>query len=507
MAVTDRTAANGTTPHSGEISVRNPVTGSEIGRIRVTPRDEVKAAVERARKAQVTWRATTIDARARLLRRFGDLLWENQRSIMDTIRAETGKNDTGAFIEVAVLDSVITWCVNNAPTILAPKHRRPAFPVLQMAKVYYKPHGVAGFITPWNYPMMLSYVDAVPALIAGNAVVIKPSELTPYSAVQIADLMAQAGMPANIVQVLTGDGSTGAALVDEVDYISFTGSTETGRKVAMRAAERLIPFSMELGGKDAMIVLKDADLDMAAASVLTGALENCGQMCISVERVYVEAPVYDEFVQKVRDYAAQLVIGSGSGFDVHIGSMTNARELERVELHVADAVEKGAELVFGGKRRLDIGPLFYEPAILANANHSMEVMREETFGPVVPIMRVKDAEEAVRLANDNRYGLSGTIFTRNLEKGEHLATHLNTGDVGINRTSAVAASADLPWGGQKDSGSGRRGGKEGLLRFVAPQSIVVDRQIGTTPSLTLLDPLTMTGLQIVRVLRRYIPFI
>lgn len=487
------------------IAVYNPISEQMIGQVPNTSANDVITAVERAGDASSMWQALGVAERARLLRKFGDLLWTDQTNAMRVIREETGKNDTGAFIEVMGIDNAVSYYCSNAQSFLKPQSRQPIFPLLQTARIHYKPHGVVGFITPWNYPMMLAIIDAIPALIAGNTVIIKPSEITPYSALYAVSLMHKAGIPAHVVQVLTGDGKTGEKLADLVDYVCFTGSTATGKKVAVKAAERLIPFSLELGGKDAMIVLEDANLDLAAAAVFIGACENAGQMCTSIERVYVEASIYDVFVAKVLDYARGLVIGTGDGFDVHVGSMTNIRELERVEEHIRDAVSKGAKVVYGGNRRPDLGALFFEPTILINVDHSMKVMKEETFGPIIPIMKVQHADEAIRLANDSEYGLSGAIFSGDTARAERIALRIDTGDMSINRNAAVQASASLPWGGQKNSGYGRRGGKEGLLRFVTTQSIVVDRQIGTKPALSLIDSTTLTAIKVIRFLRRWIP--
>lgn len=510
MAIADKStpiSPDGVTPPQDTIPVTNPVTGAVIGEIEKTSREQVEATVKRAHTAQRIWRQMSVAERCNLLRKFEALLWQHQRQAMDTIRSETGKNDTSAFFEVIILCNLVSWCYHHAPRLLAPQRRRATFPIIQYAKVYYKPHGVVGFISPWNYPMMLSYVDAIPALAAGNAVIIKPSEITPYSALYIRDLMVQVGIPKDVVQVITGDGETGAALTELVDYISFTGSTAAGKKVAVKAAERLIPYSLELGGKNPMIVLRDADLDIAATNALTGALENAGQMCISIERVYVESEVYDEFVEKIKHYAGQLTLSAANGFEVHMGSLTNLREMERAERHVEDALAKGATLVSGGKRRPDLGPLFYEPAILANVDHSMEVMNEETFGPVIPVMRVKNEAEAVVLANSSEYGLSGAVYTRNLALGEHLATQLETGDVSVNRMTTVPGAHDLPWGGRKQSGVGRRGGREGLMRFVSPQTVQVERFAATPPTVSAMEPSVHSVLKLIHWLRRVLPFV
>lgn len=490
------------------ISVKNPITGEEIGVVPNSTREDVQAAVERAQDAQLAWGAASVEERCRVIRQWGDLLWENQQRVMKIIREETGKNDAGAFIEVMGLDNYIAYYAKNAPEILRPKRRQPIFPIIQYGRVYHKPLGVVGIISPWNYPLALSMMDAIPALLAGNTVVIKPSEITPYSALAAADLAYQAGIPENVIQIVTGDGATGEALIDYVDMICFTGSTATGRKVALKAADRLMPISLELGGKDAMIVLADADVDMAASGAVAGSYENAGQMCISIERVYVEEPIYDRFVAKVKELVSQMVIGAGDGLDIHMGSMTNERELKRVEEHIKDAVEKGAEIIAGGNRRPDLGPLFFEPTVLIHVDHSMKVMKEETFGPIIPIMKVYNVDEAIRLANDTEYGLSGAIFTRDLERGERLATRLNTGDISVNRTQAVAVSVDMSWGGHIHSGlGGQRGGTAGILRFTASQSVLVDTQIGSKPGLTAIDPTTLMFLKLIRLARRYLPFL
>ena len=456
-----------------QIIVTNPVTGAEIGRITPATREEVQAAVDRARAAQSEWDALGIKARARLLRCWADLIWEDQEALLDTIFAETGKARVGAFNELFVFDNTVAYYASRAAHILSPQRRRGLFPIFQPVRVHYRPHGVVGFITPWNYPFLLAFCDMIPALVAGNTAVIKPSELTPFSAHYGVDMLRKAGFPADVVQLVDGAGETGAALVDAVDYLSFTGSTAVGKKVAVQAAGRLIPYSLELGGKDPLIVLRDADLDQAVSGTLIGALENAGQVCTSVERVYVEAPVYDTFLDQLCQRINDLALGTT--YAHHMGSLTNERELLRTEAHIADAVSKGAQLIAGGKRRPDLGPLFFEPAIVADVDHDMALMQEETFGPLVAVMKVDHADEAVRLVNDSPYGLSGTIYTNDMQRGEALARQIDSGDVSINRPLAIWGTVDAPMGGQKSSGIGRRGGPEGLLRFVTPQSIVLDR--------------------------------
>ncbi len=489
------------------IQVTNPVTGALIGTITQTSPDDIQQIARQSRAARAQWQSRNIKERCRLIRRWGDLLWNDQEYAMRIIRDETGKNDTGAYSEVVGIDNYISYYTQHAPRLLAPQRRTPIIPILQRAKVYYKPRGVVGFITPWNYPMMLAMMDMVPALIAGNTVIIKPSEVAPYSVLYIIDLLHKAGIPSHVAQVVTGDGQAGAELINHVDYVCFTGRSHTGRLVAKQAADRLLEYSLELGAKDAMIVLKDANLDLAASAAIIGGCENAGQACVGTERVYVEDTIHDAFVERVKHLAQQMMIGSGDGFDIHMGSMTTKHQLQRTEAHIRDALDKGANLIYGGKRLPDLGPLFFEPTVLTQVNHTMTIMQEETFGPVIPIMKVNSVEEAIHLANAHEYGLSAMLFTSDLDKGERIARQLNTGDVNINRFGAIIASPRLPWGGQKSSGISRRGGKEGLLRFTTTQSILVDTQIGVNPMLTIFDGTVLKLVKFARVLRRWLPFI
>jgi succinate-semialdehyde dehydrogenase / glutarate-semialdehyde dehydrogenase len=502
-----RTHSQSTISTREQILVRNPVTDDILGQIEALTAEQVQAVVARAKAAQPAWAARPVKERCRLLLKWADLLWKHQDTAIQRIREATGKNAFGAWEEVAVLDSITSYYANHARQWLAPQTRRSVLPIKHTARVYYKPWGVAGFITPWNYPLLNAIQDMIPALIAGNTIILKPSEVTPYVASFAVDLMHEAGIPQDVAQIVYGAASTGAALVDAVDYIAFTGSTATGRRIAARAAERLIGCSLELGGKDPLIVLADADLDLAAAGTLVGALENAGQVCISTERVYVEAPIYAAFVAKIIDYAKQVVVSPAAGMEIHMGSLTNDRELERTEAHIADAVAKGAKVVYGGKRRPDLGPRFFEPTILTDVDHSMNVMTEETFGPLVPLMKVNDAEEAIRLANDNEYGLSASIFTADLRRGEQLATRIDSGDVNINTTQWTFGTASLPMGGVKNSGMGRRNGPEGLLRFVRPQSVLIDNQLMSKPQLSLYSPFNIRVAMFLRRVRRWFPLL
>lgn len=495
------------TPAHETITVYDPITEQAVGRVPVMDAAVVTELAAVARAAQPAWAALGVRERGRLLRRWANRLWDQRETLYAIIRAETGKVTGGGFAELAVIDNTVHYYVRHAPRLLATHRRAVTFHLRQRAKVVFHPLGVAGFITPWNYPLLNSLLDAIPALIAGNAVLIKPSELTPFTAAFAVSLMHEAGIPRAVAQVLTGDGRTGGALIEVVDALSFTGSTGTGRRVATRAAERLIPCTLELGGKDPLIVLEDADLDHAAAGALRGAMENAGQACVSVERTYVVEPIYDAFIERVMRAAGQLQFGTGDGFDLHVGSMTAERELRRTEAHVADALAQGARVLLGGRRRPDLGPRFYEPTILVDASHEMAIMRDETFGPVLAIMRVRDADEAVRLANDSDYGLSATIFTSDLKRGEALAERLHCGDVGINQPQMIFGTPSLPMGGAKASGVGRRGGPEGLMRFVRPQSILTDRLIGAQPALAQHNDQTRQLYSLLRRARRIAPWL
>lgn len=489
------------------IEVLNPVTEEIIGEIPVTTAEEVADAVERARFAQKAWATLSVKERNRFVRRWLDLLWEHQSEGIEILRRENGKTEGSAFLEFMVIDSIGQYYINHANKILKPERRPALFPGVQWAKVFHKPHGVVGVISPWNYPFNLPFMDILAALVAGNTVVFKPSEVTPHIAEWGVDLMYEAGIPRDVIQITQGDGQTGQALVARVDFIQFTGSTETGRKVGKQAVDRLIPYSLELGGKDPAIVLNDADPEMAAIGLIQGAFENSGQMCISIERVYVEEGIYEQLLERLTHYAKQITQSADAGMDVVLGSMTNQTEIDRTKAHLDDAVKKGAKIIAGGNSRPDLGPLFFEATIIIDVDHSMDIMRDETFGPVMPIMKVKNTDEAIRLANDSEYGLSASIFSSNLKLAQSLALKIDTGDVSVNRAQYVVGTPSLPSGGQRASGTGRRNGPEGLLKYTSSQSILLDNLIGGEKSLQIATPFAIRMIKMLRVIRRYVPFI
>ncbi|HEY2986921.1 MAG TPA: succinic semialdehyde dehydrogenase, partial [Candidatus Binatia bacterium] len=421
------------------------------------------------------WEQKSFRERAARLYRYRDLLIDHQEEIAAILSRENGKPESEAYgNELFYLYDTIGFWAKNAAKYLRAEKIRPHLLMTKKVASTHSPMGVIGIISPWNFPLVLTIGEAIPALMAGNAAIIKPSELTPMSALFAAGLAEKAGLPDKLLQVVIGRGETAEALIDRADMIGFTGSVETGKKVMRRAAERLIPVSLELGGKDPMIVLKDADLERAANACVWGALMNSGQVCTSIERVYVEAPVYDDFVKRVVERVRALRQGAGTA-EVELGSMTSEQQLRKVEAHVQDAVAKGAKILSGGRRNPDLKGLHYEPTLLVDVDHRMDVMKEETFGPVIPIMKVADCDEAVRLANDSRYGLDGSIFTRDKERGRRVAEKIQAGSVCINDGLVNFVIPEAPMGGIKESGIGRRHGAEGIRKFCRQKTIVTDR--------------------------------
>jgi acyl-CoA reductase-like NAD-dependent aldehyde dehydrogenase len=457
------------------LEIYSPATGAKLDTLSVATASDVSRAVERARAAQALWAEKSFAERAELLFRYRDVLIDHQEKIADLVTAETGKPRSEVYgNELFYLYDTIGFWAKAAAKYLKPESIRPHLLKSKKVLSLYSPIGVVGIIGPWNFPLVLTIGDALPALMAGNAVVIKPSELTPLAVMFAADLAQKAGWPENLLQVIPGYGATAEALIDHADMIAFTGSVETGKKVMRRAAERLIPIALELGGKDAMIVLKDADLDRAANACVWGALMNSGQVCTSIERVYVEEAVYQPFVDRIVERVRKLRQGP-SDTVVELGSMTSAAQLRKVEAQVRDALAKGAKLLHGGQKNPSLNGYYYEPTVLVDVDHRMDVMREETFGPIIPIMRVADAEEAVYRANDSRYGLDGSIFTRDRERGRLIAERIEAGSVCVNDGLVNFVIPEAPMGGIKESGIGRRHGREGIRKYCRQKSIVIDR--------------------------------
>jgi len=462
---------------SETIQVRNPATLELIKELPVASPAEVAAAVARARQAQSSWQHTSFAERARLLYQLRDLLLDDGDKLADILTSETGRPRAEVYgSEIFYLCNAIGAWAKNSERYLRQQKIAPSFPLVKAKKAYstYAPRGVIGIISPWNFPLTLTLGEALPALTAGNAVIIKPSELTPLSALFGADLVTKAGFPKDLLQIVVGYGDTGEALVDHADMIAFTGSVETGKRVMHRATDRLIPVSLELGGKDPMIVLKDADIERAAGACVWGSLMNGRQACTSIEADYVGPPMYQAFVDKVVARVKAVRQGKSTD-DVDIGCMTSEAQLNKVVAQVDEARAKGAKILAGGRRNPSLPGYYYEPTVLVDVDHSMSVMSEETFGPVIPIMRVKNPEEAIELANDSRYGLGASIFSRDKSAAAKLAEKIESGAVCINDSLVNFIVLEAPMGGRKDSGYGYRHGADGIRKYCQQKTIVVDR--------------------------------
>ncbi|NRA02026.1 MAG: aldehyde dehydrogenase family protein [Myxococcales bacterium] len=459
------------------LSLANPATLEPLGEIEVQSAAEVRDAVGRARKAQPEWAALSFDQRARYLRRALAILLDEQDRYVDVIVSESGKPRTEArSMAIFAASDLLTYYAKRAERLLRPQKLRlhGVMRVMKRCRIVYRPLGVIGVITPWNGPFVLSINPTAQALMAGNCVVLKPSEVTPRSGALVGELFRAAGLPEGVLEIVTGDGETGAALVEAgVDKISFTGSVATGRRVGEACARQLIPCTLELGGKDPMIVCADADLDRAAGAAVAGAFFNAGHYCSGTERVYVVESVADEFTERVVERTGKLRQGVTGEFDV--GAVFWQDQLEIIEHHVNDAVERGARVLAGGRRHPELKGLFYEPTVLAGVTHEMQVMRDETFGPVLPIMRVADEDEAVRMANDCRYGLGAMVWTRDTRRGFELARRIDAGGVCINDMSMVYGVLEAPFGGMKESGVGQVNGETGLKGYCFAQPILTDR--------------------------------
>jgi acyl-CoA reductase-like NAD-dependent aldehyde dehydrogenase len=460
----------------------DPATGEEIGRVPLLDAAEVAAAVARARTAQSSWARLSYRDRARFVLRAREIVLDQIDEIAKLISRETGKPVTEAIaMEIVPTLDLMHYFASHTKQIL--KRKRVGLGqynyMARTSYIVYKPLGVVGIISPWNFPWATPLDEVVMALMAGNAVVVKPSELTPLTALKIADVFKHAQLPEGLLEIVTGDGSTGAALVESgVNKIMFTGSVNTGKRVAEAAARHLTPVVLELGGKDPMIVCEDANLENAARAAIWGAFCNSGQACASIERCYVHESVADKFVELVVKETKLLKQDKPSTGDIDIGAMTNEEQLEIVEDHVSDAVERGANVRVGGHRLNGSQGWFHEPTVVTNVDHSMKLMRDETFGPVLPIMTFQTDEEAVRLANDSIYGLTASVFSGSLDRGKRIAEQLDAGTVMVNEVVYTHAVAQTPWGGVKQSGYGRTHGSLGLLELVSPQHIHVNAMPG-----------------------------
>jgi acyl-CoA reductase-like NAD-dependent aldehyde dehydrogenase len=465
---------NGARPD--QIEVHNPATGDLVATVPVASPQDVAETVARVRANQPAWEALGIEGRYRWLGQLRDWLLDNQERVLETMLAETGKVRPDASNEPAYLADLINFYGTKAAKFIGEESVRPHTPLLAAKKlrVQYRPHPVVGIISPWNFPLILALGDAIPAMQAGAAVVIKPSEFTPLGLAEIVKAWKEEIGGPDVLECVHGVGETGGALVDAVDFVQFTGSDKTGRKVMARAAETLTPVSLELGGKDPMIVLADADIDRAANAAAWGGMMNSGQICMSVERIYVEEPAYDEFVAKLTTEVGKLRQGADSkGHGTEVGAMTSPNQTAIVEDHVENALASGARALTGGKRVAGPGD-YFEPTVLVDVDHSMKVMRDETFGPVVGVMKVRDSEQALQLANDSRYGLSGSVFGEK-ERAESVARRVECGAVNVNDVLVNYLAMDVPMGGWKESGIGYRHGEPGIKKYCRTESVVITR--------------------------------
>ncbi|MDG4664313.1 aldehyde dehydrogenase family protein [Mycobacterium sp. 236(2023)] len=458
------------------ITVRNPADGTIAGSVPIDEPDTVAAKARALRDAQPEWEALGPDGRKPWLLAMQDWILDNAERLADVLQSETGKPRTEATMEPPLCGDLLKYWARNAERFLADRHPASHSPLGKVKRLttVYRPYPVVGLIIPWNFPLLNVALDGVAPLAAGAAVLLKPSEVTPLSAVEFARGWSEIGAP-QVLSLTTGYAETGAAVIANSDCVHFTGSTATGRKVAVACAERLIPCSLELGGKDPAIVLADADLDRAAAGIAWGGMFNSGQVCVSVERVYVEAPAYDEFVGKLTDEVGRLRQGQDDdGYRFDVGAMATSAQRDIVERHVEGAVADGARITTGGKPT-GVGT-FFQPTVLADVTQSMACVNEETFGPTLPVVKVADEEEAIRLANDSTYGLSASVWTADLARGERIARRLEAGAVNINDVLSNGFSFALPMPGWKNSGVGsRNGGPDGILKYCRPQAITAPR--------------------------------
>jgi len=461
----------------------SPFPGVTIESVPESSKQDVALAVANARKAQTAWANTEVSHRVKILDRFHKLLIENQDELLTTIQAETGKSRFHAADEILGLAMITAHYAKIGKRALAPKRRAGALPIFTKTYVLSQPKGVIGIISPWNYPLVLSICDALPAILAGNTVVVRPDSQTPWSAIRGLNLLRQAGLPEDVITIVTGDGNTtGTALIDEVDYVCFTGSTKTGKIVAAQAGARLIGASLELGGKNPMIVCADANLETFLEVAVRGCFTSAGQLCVSIERMYIHESIYEKFLSAFVEKVKELKLGAQLGWGYDVGSLVTDALVNRVSDAVSTAGAQGAKVETGGKLRTDIGPNVYEPTVLTGVTKDMTISTEEVFGPCVYVQPFSSTEEAIALANDSIYGLSASVITSNARNGRQIAEQLRSGSVNINEGFAAAyGSVAAPMGGMGQSGLGRRHGIEGLLRFTQPQTIARQRWISIGP--------------------------
>ncbi|MGC4112714.1 MAG: succinic semialdehyde dehydrogenase [Nocardioides sp.] len=469
--------------------VRSPIGDQPLAHVPQSSADDVEEAFRRARRAQESWSRVPVELRAEAMLRLHDLVLDRQAEIIDLICLESGKARKHAFDEPLHIALTARYYGRTAREHLDTRRVRGVFPLLTRVEVNRLPKGVVGVISPWNYPFTMALCDGLPALLAGNAVVAKPDAQTMLSGLYAAQLLEEAGFPADLWQVVAGPGAEiGPEVVRRADYVCFTGSTATGRQVAQGCADRLIGCSLELGGKNPILVLRDADLEKAAEGAVRAAFSNAGQLCVSMERMFVADQVYDRFLERFVARTQAMTLGATLEWGNDMGSLISRRQLETVTAHVEDAVAKGARVLTGGRPRPDLAPFFYEPTILEGVTPGMTCFEQETFGPVVAAYRFHDEAEAVARANDGEYGLNASIYSRDGARARALARQIRCGTVNVNEAfAATFASIEAPMGGMRSSGLGRRQGAEGVLRFTETQSVASQRVTRVAPAFGLSD--------------------
>ncbi len=472
-AVLDRLRGRLSASGPQTLDLHSPVSGDRIGSLPVSTPADVAAVAERARVAQSAWAAEPVRRRADVLLSVHDAILDHRDELTDLLQAESGKSRLSAVEEVLHAALTARYYGRTAARYLRSERGEGLVPLLTRVDRHLVPLGLVGVIAPWNYPLTLALSDGLAALVAGNAVLLKPDAQTPLIALRGVELLHEAGMPAQLWPVVNGPGEqVGGAVIEHSDYVCFTGSSVTGRSVAARCAERLIGCSLELGGKNPLLVLADADVEAAAAGAVRASFANAGQLCVSAERIYVAEPLQEAFTNAFVSRTAALRVGYGADFTHDVGGLINTHQLATVERHVADARAKGAQVLVGGRARPDLGPLVYEPTVLSGVTPQMECYAEETFGPVVSVYPVAGDEEAVARANDSAYGLNASVWSADREHGRAVARRIRCGTVNVNDGySATFASLDAPQGGMKASGLGRRQGRDGIRRFVEVQAV------------------------------------
>lgn len=476
---------------SGGATVRThaPFDGSPVAELPQCDDSDVLAAAERARAAQERWSELPVRARAQVFLRMHDLVLEHQDTLMDLVQLENGKARRDAFLEVADIAVTCRYYARTAQRALAPRARTGLIPGVTSVRELRHPRGIVTVVSPWNYPLSLGAGDTIPALLAGNGVVQKPDNQTALTALYARELALRAGLPEDLWQIVLGRGSAiGDTLLDVADYVMFTGSTASGRRIASQCGERLLDCSMELGGKNAMIVMDDADLDRTVEGAVRACFSSSGQLCISIERMYVADSIWDSFVPRFVEAVEAMVMAPAFDFSAQMGTLTSGEQLEVVTAHVEDAVRQGATVLTGGRPRPDLGPWFFEPTVLTDVSEPMTCFAEETFGPVVSLYRYDDLEEAIGWANDTEYGLNASVWSGDPARGRAVAARMKAGTVNLNEAYAAAwGSIDSPMGGMGASGMGRRHGEVGITKYTEAQTVAHQRFVNLAPLPGVLD--------------------